>query len=52
MDPVRLRDRVERYIKEEFDQDAWERHQIVEAAQRKSTKMVATQLAAMYEAGA
>jgi hypothetical protein len=52
MDPATLRDRVESYIKDEIDPDAWERHLVIEAAQRQSTKMVAAQLAAMNAEGA
>jgi hypothetical protein len=47
MDPNALRDRVEWHVREYVDLDAWDRHQLIEAAQQRSTKMVAAQLAAM-----
>jgi hypothetical protein len=49
MDPQALRNRVESYVIEYIDADAWERHKVIEAAQRNTTKMVAAKMAEMSE---
>jgi hypothetical protein len=47
MDPGELRSRVASHIEKYIDRGAWDRHKYIEEAQRRSTKMVADQLAAM-----
>lgn len=47
MNPEALRGRVEGRILGQIDSHAWERHQIIEEAQQKTTKMIAAQMAKM-----
>lgn len=51
MDPQDLRERVEGRVLHYIDKDAWARHQVIERAQRKTTKMVAAQMAASTAGG-
>ena len=46
-DPRVLRDRVETTSSPYIDIAAWERHKVIEAAERATTKLVAAQMAAM-----
>ena len=47
MDPNQLRERVETWVQGYVDAAAWERHKVIEEAQRKTTKMVAAKMAEM-----
>ena len=47
LDPRVFRDRVEMHIKRYINPGAWQRHIVVEAAQRQSTRLFAAQMAQM-----
>jgi hypothetical protein len=52
MDPNVLRNRVLSFIEPYRDKVSWERHLVIEAAERRTTKMIASQFAAMHAEGA
>jgi len=51
MDPADRRDRVRSNVLDYINSNAWKRHEVIEEAQRQTTKMVAAQIGENGSAG-